>query len=40
VLAVIGIAVLRGIWRLFRDDVQLDTSESWGRQVFGRRKKS
>jgi predicted metal-dependent hydrolase len=40
VLAIVALAVLRGVWRLLRNDVQLDTSQSWGRQVFGRRKKS
>jgi hypothetical protein len=39
VLAVVAIAVIRGVWRIFRDDTELDTSASWGRQVFGRRKK-
>jgi hypothetical protein len=38
VLAVVALAVVRGLWRIFRDDTELDTSESWGRQVFGRRK--
>ena len=39
VLAVIALAVVRGLWRLFRGDTELDTSESLGRQIFGRRKK-
>jgi len=38
VLAVVAVAVVRGIWAIFRDDRQLDTSTSWGRQLFGRRK--
>jgi hypothetical protein len=39
VLAVVALAVVRGLWRIFRDDTELDTSESWGRQVFGRKKR-
>jgi hypothetical protein len=40
VVAVLALAVIRGLWRLFRGDTELDTSESLGRQIFGRRKKS
>jgi hypothetical protein len=36
VLAVVVLAVIRGVWGIFRNDRQLDTSASWGRQLFGR----
>ena len=36
VLGVVVLAVLRGLWGLFWGDRQLDTSASWGRQLFGR----
>jgi hypothetical protein len=36
VVAVVAVAVVRGVWGIFRDDRQLDTSASWGRQLFGR----
>jgi hypothetical protein len=40
VLGVVVLAVVRGLWGIFRDDRQLDTSASLGRQIFGRWKKS
>jgi hypothetical protein len=40
VLAVVALAILRGLWGFFRGDRQLDTSASMGRQLFGRWKKS
>jgi hypothetical protein len=40
VLGVVALAVVRGFWGIFRDDRQLDISTSWGRQLFGRWKKS
>jgi hypothetical protein len=39
VLAVVVLAVLRGVWGIWRDDRQFDTSTSLGRQLFGRWKK-
>jgi hypothetical protein len=40
VLGVVALAVVRGIWGPFWGVRELDTSTSWGRQLFGRRKKS
>ena len=40
VLAVVVLAVLMGVWGIWRNNRQLDTSMSFGRQLFGRRKKS
>ena len=40
VLGVVAVAVIRGLWGIFRNDRQLDTSASMGRQIFGRWKKN
>lgn len=36
VLALVALAVIRGAWGIFRNERQLDTSASLGRQLFGR----
>ena len=40
VVGVVAVAVIRGLWGIFRGDRELDTSASMGRQIFGRWKKS
>jgi hypothetical protein len=40
VLIVVALAVVRGLWGILRGNTELDTSASWGRQIFGRWKKS
>jgi hypothetical protein len=38
VLAVVVIAVIRGLWRIWRGDPELEAGGSWGRQLFGGRR--
>jgi hypothetical protein len=39
VLGILGFAVARGIWHIARGTVESDAGGSWGRQIFGRRKR-
>ena len=38
VLAVVVFAVIRGLWRIWRGDPELEAGGSWGRQLFGGRR--
>jgi hypothetical protein len=38
VLAVVVLAVIRGLWRISRGDRELEAGGSWGRQLFGGRR--
>ncbi|MET0261060.1 MAG: hypothetical protein ABW227_08200, partial [Gaiellaceae bacterium] len=40
VLAVVVFAVARGMWRIWRGEPESEAGGSYGRQIFGRRKKS
>ena len=40
VLAVVAFAVARGMWRIWRGEPESEAGGSYGRQIFGRRKKS
>ena len=38
VLAVVVFAVIRGLWRIWRGEPELEAGGSWGRQLFRRQK--
>jgi hypothetical protein len=40
VLAVVVFSVLRGLWRISRGDPELEAGGSWGRQLFGGRRRT
>ena len=40
VLAVVVVAVIRGLWRIWRGDPELEAGGSWGRQLFGGRRQT
>ena len=38
VLALIVFSVVRGLWRIFRGEPELEAGGSWGLQLFSRRR--